>query len=77
MNGRLAACAQGAASLQKTLLPRRIGLAAALARICGLGLRIGLEKEPEEAVALNATAEDDIDRGPARHEAALRGGAQQ
>src|SRR5258706_4975855 len=62
--------------LPQALLPLRIRLGAAPARICRLGLRIGLEKEAEEAVALNAAARDDIDRGLARHEAALRLSAQ-
>jgi hypothetical protein len=56
-------------------LALKIGLAAAPGRICGLGGRIGLEKEAEEAVALDATVRDeDIGRGRgfARYEAALR-----
>src|SRR6516165_7762221 len=54
------------------LLHRLIVLAGARPRIAGLGVPIALEKGAEAAVApVVAARNGDIDRRPARHEAAL------
>src|SRR6266404_8912636 len=58
--------------LPPALLHLMIVLAAAPPRIAGLRVRIALEKEAEAAVAPGVAARNgDIDRRPARHEAAL------